>query len=108
MCTCVFVALLSLWFGYFCCGGCFFLGPHLWHMDVLGLGVESELQLLAYATATATQDLSHVCNPRSSSWQHQILHPRVRPGIESTSSWILVGFVSAVPQQELPIYATSS
>ena len=26
------------------------------------LGVESELQLLAYATATATQDPSHVCD----------------------------------------------
>ena len=22
---------------------CFFLGPHLWHMEVAGLGVESEL-----------------------------------------------------------------
>ena len=31
-----------------------FLGPHQWHMEVLGLGVESELQLLAYTTAIAT------------------------------------------------------
>ena len=29
-----------------------FLGPHLWHMKVPRLGVESELQLPAYATAT--------------------------------------------------------
>ena len=29
-----------------------FLGPHLWHR----LGVKSELQLLAYTTATAMQD----------------------------------------------------
>ena len=34
----------------------FFLGPHLWHMEVPSLGVESELQLPAYATATATPD----------------------------------------------------
>ena len=36
----------------------FFLGPHLWHMEVLRLGVESELQLPASAAATATSDLS--------------------------------------------------
>ena len=32
-------------------------------MEVPRLGVALELQLLVYATATATQDLSHVCNP---------------------------------------------
>ena len=31
-----------------------FLGPYLWHMEVSRLGVKSELQLLAYPTATAT------------------------------------------------------
>ena len=40
----------------------FFLGPHPWHMALPRLGVKSELQLLAYTTATATPDLSHVCN----------------------------------------------
>ena len=35
----------------------FFLGPHLRHVDVPRLGVESELQLPAYTTATATLDL---------------------------------------------------
>ena len=35
-----------------------FLWLHLWHMEVLRLGVESELQLLVYATATAMQDPS--------------------------------------------------
>ena len=45
------------------CVGVFFafLGPHLWPMQVPRPGVESELQLLAYTTATATQDPSHVC-----------------------------------------------
>ena len=31
-----------------------------WHMEVPRLGVESELQLPAYTTATATQDPSHI------------------------------------------------
>ena len=49
------------------------LGLHQWHMEVPGLGVESELQLLAYTTATAMQD--PVYNLYHSSWQHQILNP---------------------------------
>ena len=52
-----------------------FLGPYLWHMDVPKLGVKLMLQLLAYPTATATPDLSHVCDFHHSSWHHQILHP---------------------------------
>ena len=44
-------------------------------MEVPKLGVELELQLLAYTTATATQDLSHVCNLHHSSLQHWILNP---------------------------------
>ena len=41
-----------------------FLGPHSRHMEVPKLGVESEPQLLAYATAiaTTTQDQSHICD----------------------------------------------
>ena len=35
-----------------------FLGPHLRHMEVPRLGAESELQLPAYTTATATRDPS--------------------------------------------------
>ena len=38
-----------------------FLQPHLQHMKVPRLGVELELQLLAYATATVTPDLSYIC-----------------------------------------------
>ena len=48
---------------------------HLWHMEVPRLGVEWELQLPAYTTATATLDLSSICNPHHSSWQHRILNP---------------------------------
>ena len=64
----------------------FVFRAHLQHMEVPRLGVESELQLPAYATA-------HV-NARS-------LTHCVRPGVEPTSSWIPVGFVTAEPQQEL-------
>ena len=44
-------------------------------MEISELGAESELQLLAYATATATQDPSRICNLYHSSRQHQILNP---------------------------------
>ena len=44
-------------------------------MKVPRLGVKLELQLLAHATATATQDPSHVCDLHHSSWHHQILNP---------------------------------
>ena len=39
------------------------------------LGTKSQLQLPAYATATATRDLSYVCDLYHSSRQHQILNP---------------------------------
>ena len=54
----------------------FFLGPHLWHMEVPRLGAESELQLPAYATATARRDPSCICNIHHSSWQYWILYPQ--------------------------------
>ena len=42
---------------YVCACACVrFLGPHPWHMEVPRLGIDLELQLLAYTTATATQD----------------------------------------------------
>ena len=44
-------------------------------MEVSRLGVESELQLPAYATATATWDPSLVFDVHHSSWQHRILNP---------------------------------
>ena len=44
-------------------------------MKVPGLGVKLELQLPAYATATAVPDLSCVCDLHHSSWQRRILNP---------------------------------
>ena len=52
-----------------------FLGPHPWHMEVLRLGVESELQLPAYSTATATQDPSCLCDLYHSWQRHWIPNP---------------------------------
>ena len=46
----------------------FFLGPHLRHIEVPRLGVESELQLLVYATATVMWDPSLVFNLYHSAW----------------------------------------
>ena len=83
-----------------------FLGLHLQHVEVPRLGVELELQLPAYTTVTAMLDLSCVCNLHHhldhNSWQCWILNPLSEPRIEPISSWILVGFVTAEPQWELP------
>ena len=51
-----------------------FLGPYSRQMEVPRLGVESVLQLPAYATATATPDPSHTCDLHHSSWQRWILN----------------------------------
>ena len=44
-------------------------------MEIPSLGVESELQLPAYATGMATQDPSHICDLHCSLWQWWILNP---------------------------------
>ena len=44
-------------------------------MEVPRLGVELELQLLAYATATAMPDLSRICDLHHSLQQRWILNP---------------------------------
>ena len=74
-----------------------FLGPCLRHMEVSRLGVESELQLSAYTTATAMPDPSRVWDLHHSLWQCQILNPLIEAGIELTASWILVELISAEP-----------
>ena len=53
-----------------------FLGPHLKHMEAPRLGVTLELQ--PPTTATATWDLSRVCDPHHSSHQRRILNPLSR------------------------------
>ena len=61
----------SLFYFIFFC----FSGPHLWHMEVPRISLDLEVQLLAYTRATATPDLSHICDPRHSSWQTWTLNP---------------------------------
>ena len=56
--------------GLFCCCFCF-LGPYPWHMEVPRRGVESELELPAYTTATP--DPSRICDLHHSSQQCWIL-----------------------------------
>ena len=79
----------------------FFLGPHLWHIEVPRPGVESELQPTPQPqqrqtqAASATYTTAHGNTKSLTHW--------ARPGIEPASSWILVGFVTAEPWQELPI-----
>ena len=62
-------------------------------MEVLRLGVKSELQLPTYTTAVATQGLSLIFNLHHSSRQCQILNPlkeaTVRTHILMDTSWIL-------------------
>ena len=52
-----------------------FLGPHGWHIEDPRLGVQYELQLPGYTTATAIWDPSRVCDPHHSSWQWRIPDP---------------------------------
>ena len=52
----------------------FFLGLRLWHIEVLGLGAGSELQL-PYVAARAMWDPSCICNLHRSSRQHGFLNP---------------------------------
>ena len=66
---------IPLYFFYYLFIYFYFLGPHLWHMEVPSLWVE--LELLAYTTA-------HGNTKSSTHWS--------RPGIEPTSSWIVVRF----------------
>ena len=54
----------------------FFLsGLHPQHMEVLRPGLKLELQLPAYTTVTATQNLSCTCNLHHNSQQCWILNP---------------------------------
>ena len=61
-------------------------------MGVPKLGVESELQMLAYATATATLDSSLICDLYHSSQKCQIVNPlskaRDPTGILMGTSWV--------------------
>ena len=86
--VCVFIMKMVItWFFFF------FLGLCLWHMGVPRLGVESELQLPAIATATATWDPNSISSLHCSLQQSWILNPLSKARDRTTSSWILVRFL---------------
>ena len=73
-----------------------FFRPHSRHVEIPRLEIKREQ---VYTTATATPDPRCICKLHHSSWQcHWAC-----PGIEPTTSWLLVGFVSTAPQWELPV-----
>ena len=75
-------------------------------MEVPRLGVESELQLPAYTTATAMGGPNLIFDVHRSSQQCWLLNP---PS-EASNPQLLVGFVSSVPPREflisVPIYVS--
>ena len=66
-------------------------------MEVPRLGVESELQLPAYTTATAMQIRATSATFIAAHGNTGSLTHRARPGIELESSWLLVRFLTAEP-----------
>ena len=101
--TCILTDTSQVLFLGGVCGIFVFLGLHLQHMEVSRLGVKwsyngcptpqpQECGIQATSTTTAhgnDRSLTH--------W--------IRPGIEPLSSWKLVRFISAEPQQELLKYS---
>ena len=83
----------------------FFLGPRPWHMEGPKPGVELELQ----PCQPAPQPQQHGIQADSATYTtahgnaRSLIH-WARPGIEPTSSWILVRFVTGEPQREYPIW----
>ena len=73
-------------------GSFVFSGPHPGHVEAPRLGVQSELLLTAYTTATAMLDPSRVCELHHSSWQCQILNSlseaRDRTRVLMDASWV--------------------
>ena len=75
--------------------GWLFLSLHPRHR----LGLNSGLQLPACTTATAIWDLSRICDPHRSSWQHQILKPlrEARDGTHSRRDTRQIRYRGAAP-----------
>ena len=79
-----------------------FLGLYPQHKEAPRLGAESELQLLAYTTATATPIQAVSVTYTAAHGKARSLTHWARPGTEPASSWILVRFVTVEPRRELP------
>ena len=83
---------------YYC-----FLGPQTWHMEVPRLGVELELKVPTYITATATPDLSCVRDLYHSSLQHRIPNPLSEARDQTCILMDTSQIHLAVPQWELQV-----
>ena len=85
----IFIKLIFYYFIFYLL---YFLVPYLQHMEVPWLGIQSELQLPAYATATAVQDPSCICYLHHSSQQCWLLNPlrkaRDQIPVLMDTSWI--------------------
>ena len=68
---------------------------HLRHMEVPRIGVESELQLPAYTTATGRGNQLTSATYTTAHHNTGFSTQQARSGIEPTSSWIPVGFMTA-------------
>ena len=86
LCSHLAATAFNLYFLFYC-----FLGMHLWHMEVRRLGVQAELQLPTYTTATATWDPSRIFDLHHRSQQRWVpaargqgLNPQP-PGYKSDS-----------------------
>ena len=97
-----FFLFLSLSF-FFSSSIFFFLGPHLWHMEVPRLN-------RSYSYKPTPQPQQQKIWPfcRFRSVTYTTAHSNARSlthwagsGIQPSSSWILIGFIIAEPQQEL-------
>lgn len=72
----------------------FFLWPHLWHVEVAGPGAELELQLQAYAIATAKLDPSCISDLHCTLWQHQIFNSLSEARDQTHSHRHYIGFLT--------------
>ena len=80
---------------------CCWLYP--WHVEVPRLRVQSELQLPAYTTAHGNAGSEPCLWPTPQLTATPGPWPTERgQGSNPATSWLLVGFISAVPRQELP------
>ena len=79
----------------------FFLEPHPQHTVILRLGVELELEPLAYNTATAMPDLRRVCDLHHRSQQHWILNPLSEARNRTFVLMDTVGLITTEPGQEV-------
>ena len=83
---------------------CFvFLGPHLGHMEVPRLGSNRSCSAgLHHSHSNARSEPCLRPTPHTAHGNARSLTHCAWPGIESTTSWILVEFVTAEPRQQLP------